>query len=118
MKLITMYSVFSQISAPIRISAPVRTSAPIFGPFWHFYIVKKSFDPNKRPPGEGVELISAPGAYLGNYGICLPRFLVNEYRNFSNKRPVRLLTQHPRQRGAYLGQMTFLLYKNAKMALK
>ena len=38
--------------------------------------------------------------------------------NFPNKRPGRLLTQHPRQGGAYLGQMTFLLYKNAKMAQK
>ena len=33
-------------------------------------------------------------------------------------RPGRLLTQHPRQGGAYLGQMTFFLYKNAKMAQK
>ena len=40
------------------------------------------------------------------------------YRNFPNKRPGRLLTQHPRQGGAYLGQMTFLLYKNAKIAQK
>ena len=40
------------------------------------------------------------------------------YRNFPNKRPGRLLTQHPCRGGAYLGQMTFLLYKNAKMAQK
>ena len=41
-----------------------------------------------------------------------------EYRIYPNKRRGRLLTQHPRQGGAYLGQMTFLLYKNAKMAQK
>ena len=32
---------------------------------------------------------------------------LKHYRNFPNKRPGRLLTQHPRQGGAYLGQMTF-----------
>ena len=40
------------------------------------------------------------------------------YRNFPNKRPGRLLTQHPRQGSAYLGQMNCLLYKNAKLAQK
>ena len=35
------------------------------------------------------------------------------YRIYPNKRTGRLLTHHPRQGGAYLGQNTLLLYNNA-----
>ena len=50
--------------------------------------------------------------------VCRVLFFIQHYRNFPNKRPGRLLYHYPRQGGAYLGQRTFLLYKNAKIAQK